>query len=654
MPKQQVYYLGVLGVHLIFFLLFLRLFVWKKYSEQKHWLRRPLVSLDKVRALAQEKGAELPFFSIFIPARNEADVIHRTIEHLSGLDYPKDRYEIIVATDQKEEIASERIREQTVADARAVLRGAVSGHDVGDQSRMILLELCCRSALEEATHAQRRLGSAWPPESLADVPKDLQVYLLRETAELILRGRGRFEPDTLFTLIRRVLPSLDAIEIHKTKPVFLSLALPALLTHGRICRYKDERMMARILSETARASQSVTREIIQNMAETIAGRIMNRVGRLNGKSLDHLLERAFKTVYPTTQDKVEAKTEEFAGKPGYPRLKHVVVPFDFDGVLGGRCIGAEVPSTKGRALNYAFSHIDPRSAMAGFYDAESRPDQRTLLHVAHRRLVDGEKVGILQGPVFQVRNFYQMGPMCKIVSLYQSISHDWYLPFLFRSLPFVGGTNLFIDTGLLERIGGYDQGCLTEDVELGARAYLQEDVWPEYLPYPSSEQTPTTFRAFFRQRLRWGSGYLQVFEKIRDDHSYPADKKSPLLRTLFIKGHIEWSIYQVACFIPFLIFFLWWQGLLDPDVVPVPLRFFIYSLSLVYVGFTYYAFFRYSPYLDSIHHPNPAMVRAGAISQLLLVPFSAFFLPTPYSWALILKMIGRDPKSWVKTPRTKE
>ncbi len=654
MTREQVYYLGVLGVQLVFFVLFLRLFVWKRYSEKTYWLKRPPVTMQILNDLAREKAVELPFFSIFVPARNEADVVHRTIEHLARLDYPKDRYEILVATDEKEEIASAKQRDRTIDEARRVLKASLSGHDAGDQARMILLEICCRSALDEASHAQRRLGSAWPPEALVNVPKSLQVRLVRETAELIFRGRGRFEAEKLFALIYRTLPQLDPIEVHKVKPVFLSLALPALLTHSRICRYQDERMIDRLLRETARASQFVTREIIQNMAETIAGRIMNRVARLSGKHLGEVLDAAFRAVYPTTQDRVEAKKAEFEAKPGNPKVKHVVVPFDFDGLIGGRRVGTEVPSTKGRALNYALGFIDPRSSMAGFYDAESRPDIRVLLHVALRRLTDGEKVGILQGPVFQVRNFYQMGPLCKIVSLYQSISHDWYLPFLFRSLPFVGGTNLFIDTGLLRRIGGYDQGCLTEDIELGARAYLKENVWPEYLPYPSSEQTPTTFKAFFRQRLRWGSGYLQVFQKIRDDERYPREKKVPLLRTLFIKGHLEWSVYQFACFIPALVFLLWYQGLLDPDVVPIYFRFFIYSLSLVYVGFTYYAYFRYSGYLDSIYHPNPGVVRAGAFSHLLLVPFSAFFLPTPYSWALVLKMVGRDPKIWVKTPRTRE
>ena len=37
-----------------------------------------------------------PFFSFIVPAYNEASVIERTLSCLRDLDYPKDRYEVIV------------------------------------------------------------------------------------------------------------------------------------------------------------------------------------------------------------------------------------------------------------------------------------------------------------------------------------------------------------------------------------------------------------------------------------------------------------------------------------------------------------------------------------------------------------------------------
>jgi hypothetical protein len=55
-----------------------------------------------------------------------------------------------------------------------------------------------------------------------------------------------------------------------------------------------------------------------------------------------------------------------SARTGVPGLKHVVVPRDFDGDLGGRRLGVEVPSTKGRALNWALSYIDGRTTWCGF------------------------------------------------------------------------------------------------------------------------------------------------------------------------------------------------------------------------------------------------------------------------------------------------
>src|SRR5690606_21842147 len=110
---------------------------------------------------------------------------------------------------------------------------------------------------------------------------------------------------------------------------------------------------------------------------------------------------------------------------------------------------------------------------------ESRPHRDVLLYIASRHGTGGPS--IFQGPVFQVRNFYEMGPFSKIASLYQSVAHEWVLPALFQRLPFVGGTNLFVRPRLLQRIGGFDHELLTEDLELGTRAYLEVGEWPEYL-----------------------------------------------------------------------------------------------------------------------------------------------------------------------------
>lgn len=79
----------------------------------------------------------------------------------------------------------------------------------------------------------------------------------------------------------------------------------------------------------------------------------------------------------------------------------------------------------------------------------------------------------------------------------------------------LGGNTVFITRELLERLGGWDQYCLTEDADVGIRLsalrvpirVLYEDV------YVTREETPPTVGQFIKQRTRWNQGFLQVLRK---------------------------------------------------------------------------------------------------------------------------------------------
>lgn len=462
MKLPQLMYLCLVVVYMFFFLLFLRYFIWKYYADKHYWSKRKVLSARDLEISAREKGKRLPMFSILVPAREEADVIGRTIEHLAGLNYPCSLFEIVVITDEKE------------------------------------------------------------------------------------------------------------------------------------------------LS--------------------------------TGKS-------------HTTQQVVEDKIREFAVRGNCPVLKHVMVPYDFDGDFQGQCLGKPVPSTKGRALNYGLSFIDASADICGFYDAESHPQADVLLYIAGDWINSGKSDRIWQGPVFQVRNFFHLSPVTKIASLYQALSHEWYMPILMKKLPFVGGTNLFIESQLLVKISGFDCNALTEDLEIGVRAYLAEDAWPDYFPYISTEQTPETYRSFYRQRLRWAAGHIQVIEKFRNTPKYSGVKKDRILRTLLLKGEVEWILYQLAVLIPLVVVWLSCKGLLDPSVLPHGFHMFLRSLIFIYFGFTYYLYIaKYYRFMIKIGITNTLF----ALIELLVLPLAGFLLPLPYTGALILKAFNSQPRAWVKTPRTRE
>jgi len=79
----------------------------------------------------------------------------------------------------------------------------------------------------------------------------------------------------------------------------------------------------------------------------------------------------------------------------------------------------------------------------------------------------------------------------------------------------LGGTGVAIRRDLLEHLGGWDETCLAEDCDLGVRASsIGARVTVVYEPrHTTLEETPPDVPAFFRQRVRWMQGFMQVLAK---------------------------------------------------------------------------------------------------------------------------------------------
>lgn len=79
----------------------------------------------------------------------------------------------------------------------------------------------------------------------------------------------------------------------------------------------------------------------------------------------------------------------------------------------------------------------------------------------------------------------------------------------------LGGNTVFIRRRLLERIGAWDEHCLTEDADLGLRlSAAGERIRVVYAPRQvTREETPPDVGSFIRQRTRWQQGFLQVLQK---------------------------------------------------------------------------------------------------------------------------------------------
>jgi cellulose synthase/poly-beta-1,6-N-acetylglucosamine synthase-like glycosyltransferase len=168
------------------------------------------------------------------------------------------------------------------------------------------------------------------------------------------------------------------------------------------------------------------------------------------------------------------------------------------------------PKNKPSALNTALPHC--RGDVIGVFDAEDDVDPRLLrvVDTAFRR----NDAHVVQGGV-QLLDFR---------SSWFSLRNCLEYFFWFRSrlhlharhgfIP-LGGNTVFVRSGLLRAVGGWDPDCLAEDCELGVRlSALGARVAVAYDAHlVTREETPHSMKELVKQRTRWNQGFLQVLRK---------------------------------------------------------------------------------------------------------------------------------------------
>jgi cellulose synthase/poly-beta-1,6-N-acetylglucosamine synthase-like glycosyltransferase len=79
----------------------------------------------------------------------------------------------------------------------------------------------------------------------------------------------------------------------------------------------------------------------------------------------------------------------------------------------------------------------------------------------------------------------------------------------------LGGNTVFVRRNLLQKAGGWDDRCLTEDADLGLRlSAYGESIRVVYdAQHVTREETPHGIGEFIRQRTRWNQGFLQILRK---------------------------------------------------------------------------------------------------------------------------------------------
>ena len=253
------------------------------------------------------------------------------------------------------------------------------------------------------------------------------------------------------------------------------------------------------------------------------------------------------------------EAEEVAREIGHPGVR--VVTFS----------GEDGPVNKPRGLNVAFR--ETKNEVVTIFDAEDDVHEEIFDVVNTTMLQKG--AGIVQAGV-QLMNYG---------SSWYSVQNVLEYFFWFKSrlhfhakvgmIP-LGGNTVFLRRELIEKVGGWDEACLTEDADIGIRlSVLGEKIFVTYdAAHTTREETPHSLGSFIKQRTRWCQGFMQVLRK--------GDWKNlPTLGQRLLAGYtLTYPVFQaiVGC--------LWIPALAMMLYLEVPVFLAMFSLLPLYaVGF---------------------------------------------------------------------
>ncbi|HEY3013662.1 MAG TPA: glycosyltransferase [Nocardioides sp.] len=199
------------------------------------------------------------------------------------------------------------------------------------------------------------------------------------------------------------------------------------------------------------------------------------------------------------------------------------------------------PGYKSGALNHALTVTDPRAEVIGIVDADYLVKPDFLADCAP--LFENPRVAFVQTP----QDYRDWEGAAYFRRLYYSYGYFFDVSQKSRNErngAIFGGTMGLIRRSALERVGGWDEWCITEDAELSLR--LLKAGWRGVHIDESYGHgiMPLTFEALKRQRFRWCFGGIQLLRMHwRDLLPGPRTRRNRLTlaqRWAYLVGGLQW------------------------------------------------------------------------------------------------------------------
>jgi len=295
-----------------------------------------------------------------------------------------------------------------------------------------------------------------------------------------------------------------------------------------------------------------------------------------------------------------------------------------------RLVRRSVSDGKPSALTYALQYV--KGEIVAVFDADSVPEPDALMRAAE--YFEDESIAALQGRPYSINADENM--LSKFISYEEAVRYETYLggkDVLNLFVPLTGSC-YFVRRSVLDEVGEWDDGSLSEDMELSAR--LVEGGYK--IRYASNvrswQENPASLNQLFRQRVRWFRGCMEVSLKYGkllkrwDRGCIDAEVTlfGPFIFVLFLLGYSLGICTFLGSIHPDMLFKVMAQGAMLLTTVTL----FLIGMALFY------------------------MTKPRKVTNLLWLSFVYAYWSVQSLIALcaLVQIVLKRPKRWVKTAKT--
>ena len=343
--------------------------------------------------------------------------------------------------------------------------------------------------------------------------------------------------------------------------------------------------------------------------------------RVIGRLLDALL----KLSYPADKKEIiiveDGSTDgtldiclEYTQKPG-AKVRVVHKPFS---------------NGKPSALNYGAKYA--KGEIIGIFDADSVPAHDALLNVC--KYFEDSTVAAVQGRTLSINSEENM--LTKFISYEDTVWCETYLrgKDVLNLFVHLKGSCQFIRRDVMEKLKGFDEGVLSEDMEVSAR--LTEKGYR--IKYASDvqcwQESPSDLGQLFKQRTRWYRGTMEVAFRygklIAKFNRKNIDAEATLFGPFMLIASLLTYFAAFCTFFTTFPFDVLWRIAMQSTAVITTSTLFVCGFALIYAS------------------------KPRRVTNLLWLPFIYFYwsLQTFIALYALLLVLLRRPRKWIKTEKT--